>query len=126
MQLRDNKRSSSPVNEVARTRVKRVLRHYEGQTQEQAATRDEAALRQRGRTVMVVPCKLVPAITKLTERRASKLRKSEAPGVNSGRRATRLRRSGRRAARVDLVVALRHEQSFRRVGAESGPSHGNG
>lgn len=63
-------------------RIKRVLRYYEGQTQEQAATEDEAAFRQRGRTVMVVPSKLVPAITKLIERRASKLRKSEAPGVD--------------------------------------------
>jgi hypothetical protein len=56
--------------------------HYEGQSQEHAATEDEAALRQRGRTLMVVPSKLVPAITKLIGRRASKLRKSEPPGVH--------------------------------------------
>lgn len=46
-------------------RVRKVLQHYERQTEEEAVAEDEAALRQRDQTVMVVPNRLVPTITKL-------------------------------------------------------------
>jgi hypothetical protein len=46
-------------------RVKAVLEHYEAQSEEEAVAEDEAAFRKREQTVMVVPKKLVPAITKL-------------------------------------------------------------
>ena len=46
-------------------RVRAVLQHYEEQTDEEAVAEDEAAFRARGQTVMVVPQRLVPAITRL-------------------------------------------------------------
>lgn len=46
-------------------RVRAVLEHYESQTEDEAVAEDEAAFRSREQTVMVVPKKLVPAITKL-------------------------------------------------------------
>ena len=50
-------------------RVRAVLEHYEHQTGDEAAAEDEAAFEQRGQTVMVVPKRLVPEITRLIERR---------------------------------------------------------
>ena len=50
-------------------RVRRVLEHYDRQTEEEAVAEDEAAFRRRDQTVMVVPKPLVPAITLLIERR---------------------------------------------------------
>ena len=52
-------------------RVQRVLEHYEGQTEEEAVAEDEAAFALRGHTVMVVPKRLVPEITRFIERRPS-------------------------------------------------------
>src|SRR6266571_3138704 len=49
-------------------RVRAVLEHYEQQTDDEAVAEDEAAFRARGQTVMVVPQRLVPAITKLISR----------------------------------------------------------
>jgi hypothetical protein len=49
-------------------RVRALLKHYEGQTEEEAVAEDEAAFRRRDPTVMVVPKRLVPAITKLITR----------------------------------------------------------
>ena len=49
-------------------RVRSVLEHYEQQTEDEALAEDEAAFRSRGQTVMVVPQRLVPAITKLITR----------------------------------------------------------
>ena len=46
-------------------RVQKVLKHYESQTEEEAVAEDEAAFRKREQAVMVVPKKLVSAITKL-------------------------------------------------------------
>lgn len=45
--------------------MREVLEHYESQTEEEAIAEDEAAFRSREQTVMVVPKRLVPAITKL-------------------------------------------------------------
>ena len=49
-------------------RVRRVLEHYEHQTEDEAVAEDEASFRSRGQTVMVVPRRLVPAITRMIER----------------------------------------------------------
>lgn len=59
-------------------RVRRVLEHYERQTEDEAVAEDGAALRRRDQTVMVVPKRLVPAITRLIERRG--------PGRQTGSR----------------------------------------
>ena len=50
-------------------RVGRVLEHYERQTEDEAVAEDEAAFRLRDQTVMIVPKLLVPAISRLIERR---------------------------------------------------------
>ena len=52
-------------------RVRRVLEHYERQTEDEAVAEDEASFRSRDQTVMVVPKRLVPAITRLIERQGS-------------------------------------------------------
>jgi hypothetical protein len=52
------------------SRVREVLDHYESQTEEEAVAEDEAAFRRREQTVMVVPKRLVPEITKLISARA--------------------------------------------------------
>jgi len=46
-------------------RVRRVLAHYENQTEEEAVAEDEAAYEAEGQTVMIVPSDLVPAIRQL-------------------------------------------------------------
>ena len=48
-------------------RVRRVLEHYERQSEEETVAEDEAAFHLRGQTVMVVPKRLVPEITGLIE-----------------------------------------------------------
>jgi len=53
-------------------RVRRVLLHYERQTEEEAVAEDEAIFQLRGQTVMVVPKRLVPEITRLIEKRRSR------------------------------------------------------
>jgi hypothetical protein len=46
-------------------RVRRVLEHYEKQTDEQAVAEDEAAFEDSAQTVMEVPTELVPTIREL-------------------------------------------------------------
>ena len=46
-------------------RVRRVLEHYEAQSDEEAVAEDEAALEQPDHTAMEVPVDLVPAVRKL-------------------------------------------------------------
>ena len=50
-------------------RVRRVLVHYDSQTENEAVAEDEAAYQLRGQTVMVVPKRLVPEITRLIAKR---------------------------------------------------------
>lgn len=50
------------------SRVRELLEHYEGQTEDEAVAEDEAAFRRRDHAVVVVPKKLVPAITRLVAR----------------------------------------------------------
>ncbi len=46
-------------------RVRRLLAHYELQTDEEAAAEDEAAFKGKGRAVIEVPIELVPVIREL-------------------------------------------------------------
>jgi hypothetical protein len=46
-------------------RVRRVLAHYEEQTEDEAVAEDEAAFEDRAQTLMEVPKQLVPAIREL-------------------------------------------------------------
>jgi hypothetical protein len=46
-------------------RVRKVLAHYEEQTEDEAVAEDEAALAESGETVMEVPHELVPAVREL-------------------------------------------------------------
>lgn len=50
-------------------RVRRVLAHYEEQTEEEAVAEDEAAMEDTTQTVMEVPNELVPAIRELIAKR---------------------------------------------------------
>ena len=50
-------------------RVKTVLAHYEGQSEEEAVAEDEAALEGSSGAVMAVPLDLVPAVRALIAKR---------------------------------------------------------
>jgi hypothetical protein len=50
-------------------RVRRVLDHYENQTEDEAVAEDEAAFTTEDQTVMIVPTALVPEIRKLLARK---------------------------------------------------------
>lgn len=50
-------------------RVKRVLEHYEGQSEEQAVAEDKAASEQPDQTLMEVPSELVPTVRELIAKR---------------------------------------------------------
>jgi hypothetical protein len=50
-------------------KIRRVLKHYESQTEDEAISEDEASFELKDQAVMVVPKKLVPEITRLIERR---------------------------------------------------------
>lgn len=54
---------SSPGWDEERTR--RVLAHYEEQTEEEAVAEDEAAFEDRTQTVMEIPNELVPVVREL-------------------------------------------------------------
>ena len=49
-------------------RVRRVLDHYETQTDDEALLEDEATFQMAGQTVMEVPTELVPAVRELLAR----------------------------------------------------------
>ena len=46
-------------------RVKRLLAHYESQSEEESVAEDEGAFEVLGQTVMEVPTEIVPAIREL-------------------------------------------------------------
>jgi hypothetical protein len=50
-------------------RVRRVLAHYEGQTEEEGVAEDEAAAEDKTQTVMEIPNELVPAVRDLIAKR---------------------------------------------------------
>ncbi len=59
-------------------RVRRVIAHYESQTEEEAIAEDEAAYESITETTMEVPTELVPKVRELiARRRAAKQRKPE-------------------------------------------------
>jgi hypothetical protein len=60
-------------------KVRRVLEHYDSQTEDEAIAEDEAAFELRDQTVMVVPKKLVPEITRLIERRRPRANRPSNP-----------------------------------------------
>ena len=53
-------------------RVRRVLAHYEEQTEEEAVAEDEAAVEEPDQTAMEVPTTLVPAIRELIAKHEGK------------------------------------------------------
>lgn len=59
--------SQLPTNWDAE-QVRRVLDHYERQTEDDALAEDEAAFAERRETIMEVPRELVPAIRELIAR----------------------------------------------------------
>lgn len=50
-------------------RVKRVLEHYEAQSDEEAVAEDEASFESTTHTAMEVPVELVPAVRELLAKR---------------------------------------------------------
>lgn len=50
-------------------RVRRVLEHYEKQTEDEAVAEDEAAYRATDHTLMSIPTELVPQVRKLLARK---------------------------------------------------------
>lgn len=52
-------------------RVKKVLSHYESQSEEEAVAEDEAAFETPEQTVMEVPTDLVPTVRELIAKRKS-------------------------------------------------------
>jgi len=53
-------------------KVRRVLKHYESQTEDEAVKEDERASELKNQTLMVVPRRLVPRITRLIQRERSR------------------------------------------------------
>ena len=56
-------------------RVKRVLSHYESQSEEEAVAEDEAAWEDSSQTFMEIPNDLIPAVREMLAKRSSKLSK---------------------------------------------------
>jgi hypothetical protein len=56
-------------------RVRRVLSHYEEQTEEEALAEDEAAFENQSQTAMEVPLELVPVVRELIAKHKSKSRR---------------------------------------------------
>ena len=56
------------------SRVRRVLAHYEQQTEAEAVAEDEAAFENQTQTAMEVPVELVPVVRELIAKHRSKAR----------------------------------------------------
>lgn len=85
-------------------RVRKVLSHYERQTEEETVAEDEAAFRRRNQTVMVVPTRLVPTITKMIAREGQRgqstaRRPNKAAALDRGHVAVRGKREMARSSR---------------------------
>ena len=52
-------------------RVKKVIDHYDSQSEEDAVLEDEAAYEHDGQTIMEIPSELVPEVRDLIARNAS-------------------------------------------------------
>ena len=53
------------------TRVRRLIKHYERQSDESAAAEDDRLFDQKKHTVMRIPARLVPTVRKLLQKQAS-------------------------------------------------------
>ena len=51
-------------------RVRRIIQHYESQTDEEAVAEDEAAFEDPTKTVMAIPTELVPTVRALLAEQA--------------------------------------------------------
>jgi hypothetical protein len=60
-------------------RVKKMLEHYESQTEDEAIAEGEDAFELKDQTVMIVPKKLVPETTRLIERRRARANRASNP-----------------------------------------------
>ena len=58
-------------------RVRKVLAHYENQSDDEAVAEDERAFESMGQSVMIVPSTLVPKIRKLIARHQGNARRTE-------------------------------------------------
>lgn len=69
------KLKSSKKNKFPRgwdeARVRRVIKHYENQSDEAAAAEHDALFSDQKHTLMQIPVKLVPAVRKLLQKKAS-------------------------------------------------------
>jgi len=75
-------------------RVRKLLQHYETQTEEEALAEDEAAFRRRDQAVMVVPKHLVATITRIIaqegrRRQSGARRPNKGAALDRGRVAVR-------------------------------------
>jgi len=52
-------------------KVRKILRHYENQTEEEAVAEDEASFRHRNQTFMEIPKKLVSSVRQLLAKHAA-------------------------------------------------------
>lgn len=53
--------------------MRKVLAHYEEQTEDEAVAEDEAAFESQDRTVMEIPSELVPAVRELIARHQARI-----------------------------------------------------
>lgn len=60
-------------------KVRKVLEHYESQTENTAIAEDEAAFELKDQAVMVVPKKLVPKITRFIEQQRPRSNRASKP-----------------------------------------------
>ena len=61
-------------------RVRRVLAHYEGQTDEEAVAEDEAPFGNEGETMVAVPRELVPAVRELIGQHQAQAKNGDTEG----------------------------------------------
>ena len=54
-----------------KARVERLIAHYDAKSDDELVAEDEAAVEDKGQTVMIVPTDLVPTVRELIARRAS-------------------------------------------------------
>jgi hypothetical protein len=88
-------------------RVRKLLLHYERQTEEEAVAEDEATLRRRDQTVMVVPKRLVPTITRMIAKAGQ--REQSSP-CRPNKRATPHRRPVAASAKPERTRAARGDR----------------
>ena len=70
MRMREMKEDSGFPPGWDEARVRRLLEHYESQTEEQAVAEDEESFADKTQTVMEIPNELVPAVRELLSRHA--------------------------------------------------------